>query len=272
MEHRPGVGLTPELTLRVSVATLVRVVFTTGLHEPMLVLERKATYLEREQCAVVKAQPFGGAARIHDPSLLYKITGDFHFDSERSRAEQDFRIFMRPSAWDAVKVFCVEQFQASNEAVLETSPARELAEELHDSLGVQINPDQYIYRPLWTVAENDPTPTANIHAETQPTIRLYRVFETQIVDSTLWGQIQLNSDRFSDQDLQHRALEDLRNGGEGRANACMVLPVDALRQLYLSLSLDQRNSTISFKTTALERNVVALLDDITVPQYQYIKP
>lgn len=272
MKHKPGVGATPEISLRVSVATLVRVIFTTRSHEPMLVLERKATYLEREQCAVVKAQPFGGAARIHDPSLLYKITGDFHFDSERSRAEQDFRIFIRPSAWGAVKAFCLEQFQASKEALLETSPARELAEEFHDSLGVQINPDQYIYRPLWTVVENNPTPTANIHAETQPTVRMYRVFEARIVDSTLWGQIKLNSDRFSNQDLQDSALEDRRNGGKGRANACMIVPVDRLHQLYLSLSLDQRNSMISFEATALERNVVALLDGIAAPHFQYIKP
>jgi len=272
MKHNPGVGATPELSLRVSVATLVRLVFTSDLDRDLLVLERKATYFERDQRPALKAQPFGGAVRIHDPSPIHELTGGFHFDSPRSRAEQDFRIFIHPASWGALKAFCAEQFQALDEAVLEMSPARELAEELDDSLGVQINRDQYIYRPLWTVVENHPTPTANIHAETQPTVSMYRVFETQIVDPGLWQQIKLNSDRFSDQDLQERALEDLGNGGKGRANACMILPMDSLRQLYLSLSLHQRNSTISFEKTTLERNVVALLDDITVPQFQYIVP
>ena len=272
MKHNPGIGATPDLSLRVSIATLVRVVFTSDLDRDLLVLERKATYFEREQHMVVKAQPFGGVVRINNPARLYTVAGVFHFDSERSRREQDFRIFIRPAAWDDVKACCLEQFQASDDAVFETSPERELAEELQDSLAVKIEPDRYGCQPFWIVVENNPSPTANIHAETRPTVRIYRVFEAQIVDPALWQQIKLNSDRFSDQDLQDRTLEDLRNGGKGRANGCMILPMDSLCRLYLSLSLDQRNSTISFEKTTLERNVVALLDDITVPQFQYIVP
>lgn len=272
MKHNPGIGATPDLSLRVSIAALVRVVCSSDLDRDLLVLERKATYFEREQRPVVKVQPFGGAVRINDPARLYTVAGAFHFDSEHSRREQDFRIFIRPAAWDDVKACCLEQFQASDEAVFETSPERELAEELQDSLGVKIDPDRYGCHPFRTVVENDPSPTANIHAETRPTVRIYRVFEAQVVDPALWQQIKLNSDRFSDQDLQDRAMEDLRNGGKGRANACKILSMTALRQFYLPLSLNERNSTALFQETLLEKNVIALLDDVPAPQFQYIVP
>jgi hypothetical protein len=58
-------------------------------------LERKATL--REDKVEVKSQPFGGAIRILDLDTIHDMIGDFHFDSERSRTEQDFRLFIRPS-------------------------------------------------------------------------------------------------------------------------------------------------------------------------------
>ena len=272
MKRDPGVGATDELNLRVSVATLVRVVFThPGKEGRILALERKATFLEQEQRVIVKAQPFGGAIRINDVPLLDEITGGFHFDSERSRAEQDFRIFIRTSTWDAVKVFCLEQFQASEEAALETSPIRELAEEFEDSLRVQLHPDQYVYKPLWTVVENDPSPTANIHVEQQPTVRVYRVFETQIIAPELCQHITRNSESYSNQSLQDRALEDKQAGGTGRANACMVVPLESLYRFYASRSLEQRNAAAFFMETSLEKNSIALLEGIPTTQFQYIK-
>jgi hypothetical protein len=67
----------------------------------MLVLEREATLHETENGHVIqiKSQPFGGAIRILDPTKRYNLIGEFQFDSEHSRAEQDFRIFVRSSAW-----------------------------------------------------------------------------------------------------------------------------------------------------------------------------
>src|SRR5918999_609182 len=92
-----GTGATKELSLRVSVATLVRVVFehpTDG--DLMLALERKATLLKTESGHAVEVitQPFGGAIRIRDLKMLRELIGDFHFDSEESRSEKDFRIFI----------------------------------------------------------------------------------------------------------------------------------------------------------------------------------
>ncbi len=84
MKHNPGIGATPDLSLRVSVATLARVVFKHPLTgELMLALERKATLHENK--IEVKSQPFGGAIRILDVDAIHDLIGDFHFDSKRSR-------------------------------------------------------------------------------------------------------------------------------------------------------------------------------------------
>ena len=125
----PGIGATPDLSLRVSVATLVRVLFKNPNDgELMLALERKATLHETEsgRMVKVKSQPFGGAIRIRDLMTLHDLIGDFHFDSERSRSEKDFRIFIRPSSWPAVREFCIERLNRVDDPILETDPRREL--------------------------------------------------------------------------------------------------------------------------------------------------
>ena len=77
----PGVGRTAELRLRVSVATLARVVFPNpGDNLPMLALEQKGTVAteDGQQRVIVRAQPFGGAIRIGDirqpPSGYSRLT------------------------------------------------------------------------------------------------------------------------------------------------------------------------------------------------------
>jgi hypothetical protein len=271
MKASPGIGASGELSLRVSVATLVRVVFGPEDGEQVLVLERKATYHAADGHVTVKAQPFGGAVRINDVARIEEVTGGFRFDSDRSRREQDFRILIHPSAWEAVKAFCLNQFQASEEAAFETSPVRELAEELHDSLGIEISPDQYASHPLWTVLENKPASTGNIHAGGQPTVRVYRVFEAHILDPGLEHQMAVHSESISDTDLRQLAWEDRRKGGKGRANACLVLPVESLHQLYGSLSPIERSATIHHAGTTLEDTVFALWEDHSNSKYQYVK-
>src|SRR3990170_5941352 len=118
-----GVGATEDLNLRLSVATLARVLFENPRDgELMLALERKATLHEAENGRVieVKSQPFGGAIRIRDLRTLRDLIGDFHFDSERSRSEQDFRIFIRPSDWETVREFCIQRFSVADDPILET--------------------------------------------------------------------------------------------------------------------------------------------------------
>lgn len=260
-----------ELNLRISVATLVRVLFENPRDgELMLALERRATLREGGRAVEVKSQPFGGAIRILEPGLLRDSIGDFHFDSARSRLEQDFRIFVRSSAWESVRNFCIEHLSHVDDAILETGPERELAEEFADALKIRLKPDQYVHKPVATVVENDPAPTENIRARGIPTVRVYRIFEATLSDSSLTHAIMTNSESLSDQDLCGLAQEDFQNGGKGRANAVLALPLNCITDYYLGMSLNERNVTILFEKHQLDETVPAVLEGMTVPKYQRV--
>lgn len=270
-EQAIGVGPTHELSLRVSVASLVRVVFSNPDDgHTLLGLERKATLLPAEGRVTVKAQPFGGALRINDLLPLSKRIGDFHFDSQRSRSEMDFRIFIRPAAWGAVREFCLEQFDGPDGTVLESGPDRELAEEFGDALGTGLSQNQYQCSPLWTVLENNPAPTENIHAERQPTVRVYRVFEVRITDLALAKAITSNSQRYPNHNLAEFAREDARSGGKGRANAMLALPMESIISFYLAVPEEQRNSPAAFEGHLLEPSVTTILDGVLASKYQRV--
>jgi hypothetical protein len=267
MKHNPGIGATPELSLRVSVATLVRVVFENPTNgELMLALERKATLHKTE--VEVKSQPFGGAIHILDLRALRDLIGDFHFDSERSRSEQDFRIFIRPSSWSAVQEFCIEHLSCVDDPILETDPARELTEEFADTLKINLEPEQYISKPVAIVVENEAAPTENIHAKGILTARVYRIFEATISDTSLIHNMMNNSESLSHEDLCKLALDDFQNGGKGRANSILNLPLKRISDVYLAMPPKERNAPVLFEENQLDETVPAVLEGITAPKYQ----
>ncbi len=262
-------GAAGELTLRVSVATLVRVLFERPRGgELMLALERKATVREgadRQQVRV-RAQPFGGAVQFRSLTPLQTLIRDFSFDSERSRAENDFRILIRPAAWDVVRQFCLEHLDDVDSPVLDPDPARELAEEFAEALAINLKPNQYTRRPIGTVVENHPTATDNPRAPGYSTARIYRIYEARIVDASLSRAMLANSERYSDQDLHDQALVEARNGGRGRANAILALPVKRLTEAYWAMSPEARVAPVSFiNGHELDGNVSAVLEGVAVP-------
>lgn len=267
MNYSPGIGATGELSLRVSAATLVRVVFKHPGHgEWMLALERKATLQEHK--VVVKSHPFGGAIRILDLDAIHGLIGDFHFDSESSRIEQDFRLFIQLSSWPVLRNFCIQHLNYEPGAVLETDPTRELVEEFADALKVNLQPEQYTCKPVATIIENEAVPTENIHARGYHTVRVYRIFEAVILSSTLVHAMLDNSESFSDQQMGELALLDARDGGKGRANAVCVLPLQTITDTYLDLPLSQRSSPVFLGETHLDDTVPAILEGIDVLKYQ----
>lgn len=264
-------GAAGELSLRVSVATLVRVVFEHPRDgEWMLALERKATVLEEagRQRVAVRAQPFGGAIRFRSLTPLQALIGDFLFDSERSRSKYDFRILIRPAAWDTVRQFCLQHFTDVYDPVLESDPARELAEEFADALAVGLKPDQYRQQPVGIIVENRPVPTPSLRSAGYGTARIYRIFEARIVDASLAQAMLANSARYSDQDLHEQALAEVRNGSRGRANAILALPLKRLTETYLALSPEARAAPVIFNNHQLHGNVPAVLESVAVPNYQ----
>ena len=266
-----GIGATKELSLRVSVATLVRVLFENPRDgELTLALERKATLHEAENGRVVevKSLPFGGAIRIRNLSMMQDLIGDFHFDSERSRSEQDFRIFIRPSNWEVVREFCIQHFSHVDDPMLETDPGRELTEEFADALKIKLKPDQYFQKPIATIVEDNPAPTKNIHAKDILTARVYRIFEARIVDSSLTHILMTNSESLSHQDLCELAWEDSQNGGKGRANAILALSLKRITDHYFAMAPEERNAPILFEGNRLGETVTAILEGFTVPKYR----
>jgi hypothetical protein len=257
--------------LRVSVAALVRALFEYPKDgELMLALERKATLFESEHGHVVevKTQPFGGAIRIHNMSALQDVVGDFHFDSEGSRAEQDFRIFIRPSDWEAVREFCLQHFSDADDSVLESDPKRELVEEFADALEIRLKPNQFIYKSVGTIVEDDPLPTENFHARGYHTVRIYGIFEARILDPSLVSAMIENSESWSDQTLREMAMQDARNGGSGRANAVLTLPLNEINAFYRAIPLEARNQPVFFQNHQLDETVTAVLEGVMVPKYR----
>jgi hypothetical protein len=267
MKHNLGIGATDELNLRVSVATLARVLFKHPDNgEWMLALERKTTLHETK--VEVKSQPFGGAIRVLDVNALRDLIGDFRFDSERSRTEQDFRLFIRPSSWSVLREFCFQHLSYIDDPILETDPSRELAEEFYDALKVNLQPDQYVSKPVATVLEDEASPTDNFHVGGVPTVRVYRIFEAAILDSALANTMLINSEKNSDQKLYKLAVDDFQNGGKGRANAVLALPLEPITDYYLAIPTKERNAPVLFKQHRLDETVPAVLEGIAVPKYQ----
>jgi len=259
--------------LRLSVATLVRVLFNhpkTG--QVMLALERKATVFETadERQVRIRAQPFGGAVQLRNPKLLEALIGAIHFDSERSRAEQDFRILIQPADWQAVRQFCLQHLAEVDDPVLDSGPARELAEEFADALNINLLPDQYTQQPKGLIIEDRPTPTDNPRASGHSTVRIYKLYETLILDAVISQTMLANSEHYSDRDLHEQALTDLRAGGRGRATAVLALPLKLLTESYLGMSPEARVIPTTFHSHKLDRNVPAILEGVPVPGYTYL--
>lgn len=270
LSARIGIGATPELSLRVSVGALVRVLLEQREDGPMLALERRATLVraKAEVRVEVKSQPFGGALRIQDVGPLRELIGEFQFDSEASALEHDFRIFIRPADWESVRGFCLRHFDQPHDPVLESDPVRELTEEFAETMGIEVESAQFTCRKLGTLIEDHPSPAENVHALHYPTARIYRIFEARILDPSLASAMLENSNNCSDQDLRERALEDSEKGGPGRASRVLTLPLARIQKAYLSVQPQSRNSPISFQGYRLDETVAAVLDNIPVPKYR----
>lgn len=231
--YKPGVGPTKELSLRVSVSSLVRVLIKNPSdRRMMIVLERTATLLKDGSNTVVevRAKPFGGAARILRTELFRELIGDFHFDSDRSFEERDFRIQIHPGSWEKIIELCMEYRHDKIEKLVEFGPARELSEEFSDSLHIKINPSDYDLTPSGLLIDDRLTATKNVNARGYPTKRIYFLFEALVKNREIIDMIMDRQGQSSDQVLRELAYDDARFGGRGRANDILVTYFDKLEE------------------------------------------
>lgn len=254
--------------LRVSVASYNRVTFPHPQNgASMLALERKAN-ISKDGSVNVHAQPFGGGVRILAPISLKEMLGKIEFDSERSKHEQDFRILIPPAKWESVKQYCLEHLANPNDPEIESTPDRELIEEFEETLHADLKPDQYTTEPLGLVVENNPVWTENWYAREYPTVRVYGVHKVQIIDTALCEFMLDAGRKHSEQELGSLALKNLQQGGRGRSNSILTLPLDTVTDAYRALSPDMRYRRITVKDHTLDESVSVVLGDVEVPQYQ----
>jgi hypothetical protein len=267
-----GIGATEQLSLRVSVATLSKVIFKhPDTNETMLVLERTATWQEitDEPCVIVKAKPFGGGVRLNKPASLQALIGEFHYDSQRSRQEMDFRIQICPEDWESAKGFCLHHFQ-ENDGVIESSPERELVEEFNDALKIKVTRDVFQLRPMGICIEEIPSKTENVRTPGTPTVRIYKLYKVRIRSPRLIAAILENNQDISNTDLQDLAWLDQHSGGKGRANGVLALPLDAVIEAYQALPPKEHSTSISIKGHQIDSNVLAILEEVDTPRYKRI--
>lgn len=270
-----GTGATEELSLRVSVASLISVHFESPDDgRTMLALERTATLRQSPEThdVTVMAKPFGGAVRLTDPTSLMELIGEFRYDSERSRRESDFRLQIRPASWGRVRAVCRDHFLGRRTDILDSSPRRELAEEFADTLAVEVSPDQYRLQAHGMVVENSPRETRSVRAPGRRTVRVYYVFQAWFQELDLVTAMLDNSRFVSDRDLEMRARHEAARGGRGRANAVLVVARDDLEARYLSIPQDRRGEPTRVGSHSLAGNVPVVLDGVDHPRYQRYSP
>jgi hypothetical protein len=151
---------------------------------------------------------------------------------------------------------------------IEFEPDRELTEEFMETINVRINPGQYTVQPMGFVIENNPVQSKNDYARGQLTVHLYRVFKVQITDPILSQMILTISQIYSDQDLGDLARKDFEDGGPGRANTILTLPLNKVTESYLALPLEKRYQKIMIDNHELDESVLAILENVDVLQYQ----
>lgn len=260
--------MTEDSSLRVSVATLNRVILGHPKNENiMLALERKAS-VSNDGSVRVRAQPFGGGVRILDQAQLQTLIGQVRFDSERSEREGDFRILIAPSQWELVKQYSLRHLAGQDDMELESLPHRELIEEFAETLSFSLQPHQYTFRPTGFVIENQPIPTDHANVQRRPTVRLYRTFEVEIVDIALCHIMLSANQRYSDEELGQLALEDSRNGGRGHAKSILILPLNLVLEAYLALPPEIRHQKMVIENHRIDESVLAVLGEVDVPEYE----
>ena len=207
--------------------------------------------------------------RINQPAVLLEQIGDFHFDSPRTRSEQDFRILHPPCRLGNCQAVLPElRSGGAGSAFLETDPVRELAEEFAETLQFALSPTHYRLAPLELLVENEPVPSENVRAAQTRTARIYTLFEARLIDNRLIRHLFTRAQDISDQKLMEQASEDARNGGNGRANGVLALPIDLLNNIYRNLAPENRNERITAEGHEFEGNVPAVLQEVFVPKYE----
>jgi hypothetical protein len=169
-----------------------------------------------------------------------------------------------------VQAFCLRHLRQGEDGPLETSPARELAEEFEDSLKIGRLPDQpWTLTPLGVAIEALPAPTTSSRAPGVPTVRIYNVHETRLRSPALIAAALANNAALSDEHLRQLAWEDRRRGGRGRANAVLALLLDTVVDAYRTAPIEERGNPLQFGGHLLDGNISVILPEVETRKYRW---
>jgi len=171
----------------------------------------------------------------------------------------DFRILVQPSSWDKIKQICRNHFNGTEYGILDHSPERELEEEIESCLNLKIRQDNYTAQLADLFIEDEPQKTKNMRARGFSTVRIYYIYEARLKNPELIRMILENSKRYSEADLQDMAWQDSRQGGRGRANAVLALPLHELKDRYSSIPGGTNRGSVHFNEHLFDGNVWAVI-------------
>lgn len=267
----PGIGIGPtdDLNLRVSVANLVKLTFIQpGNRRKKFALERTATIMDDGgHVAIIKVKPFGGGVQIKDMDAFCKEVGEFHFDSQSSWKERDFRIYINSNRFTSLTQFCSNHLPGQS-AILESTPSRELGEEFYDTLGIELVAEHYLINWSRIVVQDTPLPSGNPRSKRHPTARVYSIHDVQVVDPEVIRSLIYSNRNHSNEDLIGVAKSAYLSGRPGRANAALVLDYDELVAAYPELPWIDGDQVARYKGYNLEANVFAVLDGVDTEKYR----
>lgn len=258
-----GVGETESFSLRVSTAVLTQTSFIdpdTG--ELMLVLERKASYKEKDgkMKENFQAKPLGGASVLKKPNELSALIGSYNYDSEKSQAAGDFRLQIRPSAWEAVKQFCLKHFKDPSTGVLEADADRELKEEFEDSLSIKVSSKSFEITTLGAQVQSEPQKTKRLEVAGNQTVRVFNIQHVNITDKKLIALIKKNAET-SNEEIKNKALAKAKEKGKGKASALGLISYKKLMAEYKKADSKEENPVVSIDGLQVADSVTIALRD-----------
>lgn len=202
-----GIGKTDDLTLRVSAACLTLMILQRESEE--MALFERVIRLDDKGVLTTQLQPIGGATGIIDCYGLEAACGTYNFDSIAAAKESDLRIFIRPSQWALMRAFLESELIGVNTGVVESTPLREIREEVGELLGMYIDSSSFSTTRIGCHFQD--LPRESVRKDGAETVRVFAIDEVRLSNPDLIAQIEVycTSHDFTSQlaELNRRSLK-----------------------------------------------------------------
>jgi hypothetical protein len=227
--YAPGVGATEEYNLRVSAATLARVRLRMPDNKPTFWVFEAKVWAEVKDGKIVQQvaqlQPLGGACQLIEPETLWQLTKGFNFDSDKSRRESDFRLFVRAGQWDLIKEFLEKEFARPADGAVASDIKRELVEEIEEALRYQLRGEfGYLAWPMGTVVQGEAQKTLRSGMVGVETKRVFKIYDVEILDARLVDMLLTGARPLAKQMLDVACEKALASpDGKGRVTSLALM-------------------------------------------------